>query len=230
MSELQIAWDDRGLVPAVVQDHLSSATLMLAWMNQEALSATLETGIVHFYSRSRQCLWKKGESSGNTLTLVEIRTDCDSDAIVVRAKPAGPTCHTGRRSCFYREIDPKSPEPRLLQEDQGPKGASSAIVAQLYEVLCARRDSGDAEKSYTQSLLEKGFPKIGAKIAEESGELLEVLAEGDPSKVVHESVDLLFHMLVGLCARGIEVQALWDELDRRFGVGGHVEKASRDPK
>jgi phosphoribosyl-ATP pyrophosphohydrolase/phosphoribosyl-AMP cyclohydrolase len=228
MSKLEIKWDDSGLVPAVVQHHESYATLMLAYMNEEALTKTLETGIVHFFSRSRQSLWKKGETSGNMLRLVEIRTDCDSDAIVVLANPIGPTCHTGTQSCFFKEIDPATAE--IANEDQGPTGARSAIADKLFDVLCKRRDESDPEKSYTRSLLDKGFPKIEAKIAEESGELLEVLADGDESKVVHESADLLFHMFVGLCARGIEIDALWDELDRRFGVSGHEEKASRTKK
>ncbi|MCP4446431.1 MAG: bifunctional phosphoribosyl-AMP cyclohydrolase/phosphoribosyl-ATP diphosphatase HisIE [Myxococcales bacterium] len=225
LEALAIKWDNKGLVPAVVQDHQSHAVLMLAYMNEEALTATLETGIVHFFSRSRQSLWKKGESSGNTLTLVDIRTDCDSDAIVVLARPAGPTCHTGTRSCFYKEVDPARAE--IAKEDQGPVGARSAIADKLFGVLCERRDDSDPAKSYTRALLDKGFPRIEAKIAEESGELLEVLADGDESKVVHESADLLFHMLVGLCARGIEIDDLWGELDRRFGVGGHQERASR---
>lgn len=228
MNALEIKWDEKGLVPAVVQHHESFAVLMLAYMNREALEATLESGIVHFFSRSRQSLWKKGETSGNTLSLVEIRTDCDSDAIVVIAKPAGPTCHTGTHSCFYKEIDAESRA--IAGEDQGPVGARSAIMDKLYDVLCERRDDSDPVKSYTRSLLDKGFPKIEAKIHEESGELLEVLASGDEGKVVHESVDLMFHMLVGLCARGIEIDAVWDELDRRFGVSGHVEKASRTTK
>ena len=228
MSKLEIKWNEAGLVPAVVQDHHSHAVLMLAYMNREALSATLATGIVHFYSRSRQCLWKKGEQSGNTLKLIDIRTDCDSDAIVVLASPAGPTCHTGTRSCFYKVIDVASGN--VGAEDQGPAGSRSAIASSLYRVLCERRDDSDPAKSYTRSLLDKGFETIEAKIAEESGELLEVLATGEEGKVIHESADLLFHMLVGLCARGIEIDDLWAELDRRFGVGGHVEKASRTKK
>jgi len=228
MSKLSIKWDSQGLVPAVVQHHESYAVLMLAYMNEEALTKTLETGIVHFFSRSRQSLWKKGETSGNTLSLVNIRTDCDSDAIVVLANPVGPTCHTGTQSCFYKDIDPATAA--VANEDQGPTGARAAIVDKLFDVLCKRRDESDPAKSYTRSLLDKGFPKIEAKISEESGELLEVLAAGEESKVVHESVDLLFHMLVGLCARGIEIDDVWDELDRRFGVSGHDEKAARTPK
>ncbi len=228
MNKLEIKWDDKGLVPAVVQHHESYAVLMLAYMNQEALTKTLETGTVHFFSRSRQSLWKKGETSGNMLGLVDMRIDCDSDAIIVLANPVGPTCHTGTQSCFFKEIDPATAS--VTNEDQGPTGARSAIVDKLFDVLCERRDESDPAKSYTRSLLDKGFPKIEEKIFEESGELLEVLAKGEESDVVHESADLLFHMLVGLCARGIEIDALWDEFDRRFGVSGHEEKAARKKK
>lgn len=227
MTNIDIQWDERGLVPAVVYDHLSNAPLMLAWMDQEALSATLQTGMVHFHSRSRDRLWKKGESSGNTLRLVEIRTDCDSDALVVRAQAAGPTCHTGHSSCFFKEISTASGEPIVGTEDQGPSGAPAAILDRLYEVLCERRDDPNPVDSYTRSLLDKGFKTIEGKIREESEELIEVLAEGDESKVIHESADLLFHVMVGLCARGIEADRIWSELDRRFGTGGHKEKASR---
>ncbi len=227
MSKIDIQWNERGLAPALVYDHLSHAPLMLAWMDEEALQATLETGIVHFHSRSRDELWKKGATSGNTLSLVEIRTDCDSDAIVIRAKAAGPACHTGQRSCFFKEIDPGQRSPTLLKEDDGPEGAASAVVDKLYEVLCQRRDAIDPPSSYTRSLLDKGFKTIEGKIREESEELIEVLAEGEESKVVHESADLLFHMMVGLCARGIELDSIWQELDRRFGTSGHKEKASR---
>lgn len=226
MSEIEIKWDASGLVPAVVQDRDSQAVLMLAWMNREALDATLQTGFVHFYSRSRKALWKKGESSGNTLRLISLRTDCDSDAIILSAVPTGPTCHTGKRSCFYKVLQTTAPL-ALLAEDEGPNGAPAAIIETLYKIMCQRRDSESAEKSYTRSLLDKGYPKIEEKIREESGELLEILAAGDASKVVHETADLLFHVLVGLCARGIEPASLWTELVRRFGVGGHVEKAAR---
>lgn len=227
MTKIEIQWDTRGLVPAMVYDHQSCAPLMLAWMDSEALGKTLETGIVHFHSRSRDKLWKKGETSGNTLRLVEIRTDCDNDALIVMAEAAGPVCHMGQRSCFFKEIDPGQSSATLLNEDQGPSGAPAAIVDQLYQVLCERRDESNPTKSYTRSLLDKGYPTIEGKIREESEELIEVLATGDESKVVHESADLLFHMLVGLCARGIEVDAIWQELGRRFGTGGHKEKASR---
>ena len=200
-------FDEQGLVPAIVQDATTGAVLMLAWMNAEALRLTEETRVVHFWSRSRQALWKKGETSGNTLALVEMRLDCDRDALLVRAHPAGPTCHTGTKTCWGDDVP-------------------ASIVDQLARTIEARRDS-TAEKSYTKSLLEKGMPKILEKIAEESGELAAELPDGDEAKVVHETADLLFHVMVGLTARRIPVERVLDELARRFGTSGHVEKASR---
>lgn len=204
---MEPTFDAQGLVPAIVQDATTGAVLMLAWMNAEALRLTEETRVVHFWSRSRKAIWKKGETSGNTLALVEMRLDCDGDALLVRAQPAGPTCHTGTRTCWGDDVP-------------------ASIVDQLARTIEARRDS-TAEKSYTKSLLEKGMPKILEKIAEESGELAAELPDGDEAKVVHETADLLFHVMVGLTARKIPVERVLDELARRFGTSGHAEKASR---
>jgi phosphoribosyl-ATP pyrophosphohydrolase/phosphoribosyl-AMP cyclohydrolase len=211
------AYDDRGLVPCIVQDAERGTVLMLAWMNAEALRLTRETGVVHFWSRSRQALWKKGETSGNSLALVELRIDCDHDAVLVRAKPAGPTCHTGATSCFFHRDDGS--------DDDGVPAVT--VLEQLDRVLQARRDSSTGEKSYTKSLLDAGMPKILAKIAEEHGELTAELPSGDDAKVIHETADLLFHVMVGLTARGIEIERVLAELARRFGTSGHTEKAAR---
>lgn len=212
------AWDDRGLAPAVVQDADTGAVLMLAWMNAEAWAETQATGLVHFWSRSRQALWKKGESSGHELRVVELRVDCDQDAILVRARPHGPTCHTGRPACFFYTVDGV--------DEQAP---AAHIVDRLERVLQARR-AATAKASYTRSLLEAGMPKILAKIAEEHAELAAELPDGPAAKVVHETADLLFHVMVGLVARDIPVADVWRELGRRFGVSGHDEKAARPEK
>ncbi|MBA2540766.1 MAG: bifunctional phosphoribosyl-AMP cyclohydrolase/phosphoribosyl-ATP diphosphatase HisIE [Deltaproteobacteria bacterium] len=209
------AFDDRGLVPCIVQDATSSTVLMMAWMNAEALRLTRETGIVHFWSRSRGALWKKGETSGNTLALVELRLDCDRDCVLVRATPAGPSCHTGTTSCFF------------TLDDGDTDDGIAPILARLDAILAARRDSATGEHSYTRSLLDKGMPKILEKIAEEHGELAAELPGPDDDKVIHEAADLLFHVMVGLTARKIPVDRVLAELGRRFGTSGHVEKASR---
>ncbi len=229
----QPVYDERGLVPCIVQDATAGTVLMLAWMNEEALALTRTTGTVHFWSRSRQALWRKGETSGNTLAVVELRLDCDLDAVLVRARPAGPTCHTGTTTCFVH--------PDGAPEDDGVPAAggstattataeSAEIVAQLGRILEARRDAATpegAKTSYTRSLLDAGMPKILAKIAEEHGELADELPAGDDGKVVHETADLLFHVMVGLTARRIPIERVFAELARRFGTSGHVEKAAR---
>ncbi|MGE5187310.1 MAG: bifunctional phosphoribosyl-AMP cyclohydrolase/phosphoribosyl-ATP diphosphatase HisIE [Acidobacteriota bacterium] len=201
-------YDEHGLVPAIVQDATTGAVLMLAWMNADAWRLTHETGEVHFWSRSRKALWKKGETSGNTLAVVEVLLDCDADTVLVRARPAGPTCHTGTTTCF------------------GDAPVATVLDA-LEHTLAQRRDSGSAEKSYTKSLLDAGMPKILAKIAEEHGELAAELPAGDDAKVIHETADLLFHVMVGLTARRIPMAKIYAELARRAGTSGHAEKAAR---
>jgi phosphoribosyl-ATP pyrophosphohydrolase/phosphoribosyl-AMP cyclohydrolase len=214
-------YDERGLVPCVVQDAATGTLLMLAWMNEEALRRTRETGEVHFWSRSRKALWRKGETSGNTLKLVELRLDCDRDAVLAIARPAGPTCHTGATSCFYTTD--------TNREDDGvPALEGAQVLARLFEILESRRDAHtSAERSYTRSLLDAGMPKILSKIAEEHDELAAELPAGDDAKVIHETADLLFHVMVGLTARAIPIESVLAELGRRFGTSGHVEKASR---
>jgi phosphoribosyl-AMP cyclohydrolase / phosphoribosyl-ATP pyrophosphohydrolase len=211
------SFDENGLVPAIVQDAQRGTVLMLAYMNAEALRLTRETGIVHFWSRSRKSLWKKGETSGNTLQLVELRIDCDADTVLVRANPAGPTCHTGTTTCFFHRDDGP--------DDDGVPAVT--VLEQLDRILQSRRDSATGEKSYTKSLLDKGMPKILEKIAEESGELAAELPAGSDERVISETADLLFHVMVGLTARHIPVENVLLELARRFGTSGHVEKASR---
>ncbi len=229
MSELaeavaaDVRWDERGLVPAVVCDVETGAVLMLGWMNAEALAMTLASGFVHFFSRSRQTLWKKGETSGHTLTVDQIRLDCDGDALLVSARPAGPTCHTGKPSCFFRRADGAG-----WAADAGPVGAPAAIVDKLYAVLASRR-TAPPETSYTASLLAGGAGAITAKITEEAAELNAELAAdvADPDRIAHEAADVLYHLLVGLVSRGVEPAAVWAELERRTGRSGHAEKASR---
>jgi len=217
-------WDERGLVAAVVQDATHGTVLMVAWMNEEALAQTRATGEAHFWSRSRQALWRKGETSGNLLRVVEIRIDCDADTLLLRVDPTGPACHTGKTACFFRPLDDGA------EDDGVPPPAGAAILDRLEQVLIQRRDHATAEKSYTRSLLDAGVPKILAKIAEEHGELAAELPAGPDDAVIHETADLLFHVMVGLCARRIPVEDVWAELGRRFGIGGHVEKAARPPR
>ena len=200
----ELRFDDRGLIPVVVQDVGSGAVLMLAYANREAVERTLETGQVHFWSRSRQALWRKGETSGNTLAVVEVTPDCDGDALLVRARPAGPTCHRGTRSCF---------EPNAARLELG----------WLAAVLESRRGA-DPETSYTARLLGKGIERVAQKVGEEGVEtaIAAVSASirgGDERRkaFVGEGADLLYHVLVLLEASGVDPSEIGDELIRRHG-------------
>ena len=201
------------LLPAVVQDAVTGRVLMLAYMNGEAAQLTRETGEVHFWSRSRQRLWKKGETSGNTLRLVEMKLDCDADTWLLRAHPAGPTCHTGSQTCFG--TDGKEPPPHEL--------------AVLEETLRQRRALPAGARSYAKTLFEGGATAIGAKITEEAGELTRELCATEPrrERIVAEAADLLFHALVGLVDRDVPLSEVLSELARRAGTSGLDEKAQR---
>jgi phosphoribosyl-AMP cyclohydrolase / phosphoribosyl-ATP pyrophosphohydrolase len=217
-----VKFDRDGLVPVIALDEASGVPRMVAFANAEALRATRASGDATFYSRSRQALWRKGAESGNVMPVREIRIDCDGDAVLYLCAPVGPSCHTGKTSCFFRALDASG----HLVEDDGPPEVPAAILARLSGVIAARR-SESPDKSYVASLLAKGFPKINAKIAEEAGEVAEAFPGGDKAHIAHEAADLLFHLMVGLEAAAVPFDDVLAELRRRFGVGGHAEKASR---
>jgi phosphoribosyl-AMP cyclohydrolase / phosphoribosyl-ATP pyrophosphohydrolase len=223
--------DAQGLVPVIAQDIGSGSVRMFAWANREALELTASTGFAHFWSRSRGTLWKKGETSGHTLAVRELRIDCDGDVVLYRVEPEGPSCHTGATSCFFRAAGQTAKDTGLradapLTLDDGPPDPPSVIVSRVAAII-ARRKRDRPAKSYVVSLLDAGFDKVNAKILEEARELAEALPEGDPRHTAHEAADLLFHMLVGLEAAGVPVDAVFGELRRRFGTSGIDEKASR---
>lgn len=217
-----VAFDAAGLVPVVAQEARTGLIRMLAWANREALERTLATGDAHFWSRSRQAMWRKGETSGNGLRVREVRLDCDGDVVLYTVDAEGPSCHTGATSCFYR----RAAQDGALAEDDRPADPPAVVLTRVADVI-ARRRRERPEKSYVVSLLDAGFPKINAKITEEARELCEALPEGDASHTAHEAADLIFHALVGLEAAGVPVDAVFDQLRRRFGVSGIDEKASR---
>jgi len=223
-----IKLDAQGLVPVIAQEADTGMVRMFAWANREALSATAATGFAHFYSRSRGALWKKGESSGHTLAVREIRLDCDGDVVLYRVDPEGPSCHTGATSCFFRAaggLRAAGPDGVLICDD-GPPDPPALIVSRVAAII-ARRKRERPEKSYVVSLLDAGFDKVNGKILEEAREFVEALPAGDPAHTAHEAADLLFHMLVGLEAAGVPAGAVFAELRRRFGTSGIDEKASR---
>jgi len=215
------AFDVAGLIPVIVQDVRTGGVRMFAWANREALRLTAETGMGHFFSRSRQSLWRKGETSGNGLAVSDIRIDCDGDVILYRCDADGPSCHTGRTSCFFRHDDLGT-----LVEDDGPPDPPAVVIARVADVI-ARRRRERPEHSYVVSLLDAGWPKILGKIREESDELAEALPAEDFEHTAHEAADLIFHVLVGLEAAGVPVDDVFAQLRQRFGVSGIDEKASR---
>jgi phosphoribosyl-AMP cyclohydrolase / phosphoribosyl-ATP pyrophosphohydrolase len=191
-----------GLVTAVIQDASSGRVLTVAYMNRESLEKTLETGQTWFYSRSRQELWHKGATSGNTQNVRGVLLDCDSDALLVLVDPAGPACHTGTTSCFTAIIS-------------GSDAQSFTAIGDLVGVINARADAGDAESSYTASLLARGIDQVCKKVGEEATEVV-LAAKGDEhDQVVYESADLLFHLAVLWRATGITPQEVSAELERR---------------
>ena len=215
-----LTFDANGLIPAIAQDALTGHVRMVGYMNRESLELTLSEGRAVFYSRSRKTIWRKGESSGNELTVSAVYLDCDNDTVLLLTHPAGPTCHTGAASCFYRRvIDGVLVDERL---DAAPE------MLRLERELEARRESSSG-KSYTKSLLEAGASKIGEKIREEADELSRAIANESDERVVSEAADVVYHVMVGLLHRGVSWRSVLGELARRSGVSGLVEKASRTP-
>jgi len=193
-----IEFDERGLVPAIVQDARTREVLTLAYMNRESLTRTIETGQTWFWSRSRNELWHKGETSGNTQEVVSLTTDCDNDAVVVLVNPAGPACHTGARSCFDFDIP---------EEHAG-------LIHELYELIQMRQRDRPTG-SYTTYLFDKGLDKILKKLGEESTETIIAAKNDDPKLLIAEVADLIYHLLVLLAARDIRLDDVRDELARR---------------
>lgn len=201
-----LSFDQNGLIPAIVQHARSGEVLMLGYMNAAALVATRETGMVTFWSRSRQKLWVKGETSGNLLRLVAMRQDCDGDALLLLAEPVGPTCHTGARSCFHKDLD-DTPTPAVAPP--------AAIVSLLTDLIKARRDA-TLDDSYTARLLRGGVDRIGKKIGEESAEVIIAAKNSSHAELSYELADLFYHSLVLMESQGLPVEAVWRELERRF--------------
>ncbi len=216
----KLKFDERGLIPAIVQDASNGQVLTLAYMNNESLRLTLETGLTHFYSRSRQRIWQKGEESGHVQRVQEIYFDCDEDALLVKAEQVVAACHTGRRSCFFRRLHPLPEVPEEVGRQQfDPEvvyGGSLAILTQIFEVIEDRKANPKAD-SYVSNLFAKGQDQILKKVAEEAGELVVASKNGKPGEIIYELADLWFHTLVLLGYHGIAPQEVARELRGRFG-------------
>lgn len=192
---------------------------MVAWMNAEALRLTLDSGRATFYSRARRALWEKGETSGNTLRVHRVYADCDGDTLLLLVDPEGPSCHTGRPTCFFRRVERDGSVSEIAREP-------SSFLAELEGELATRADA-PAEKSYTKSLLAAGASKIGDKLREEADELARALEAESADRIASEAADVVYHLMVGLRLRGVELRRVIEVLASRAGVSGLDEKKAR---
>ena len=204
----QIQFDERGLIPAIVQDARTGAVLTLAYMNAESLEKTLDTRETWFWSRSRSELWHKGATSGNIQRVVAVRPDCDGDALVVKVEPAGPACHTGKRSCFHRDLEGEVVDDAGLGQGLGP------VLDELYQLIESRQRERP-EGSYTTYLFAQGLDKILKKLGEEASETIIAAKNDDPAQLASESADLLYHLIVLLVDRGVKLESIREELVQR---------------
>jgi phosphoribosyl-ATP pyrophosphohydrolase/phosphoribosyl-AMP cyclohydrolase len=197
----EVAFDERGLAPCVIQDAATGEVLTLAWVNAEALEQTIATGEMHLWSRSRDELWRKGESSGNVQRVRELRYDCDADAVLALVDPAGPACHTGERTCFFRAAD------------GGPEPVAHEALPALERTIAARA-ADRPPGSYTARLLDDG-ELAGAKLREEADEVARAVAAETDERVAEEAADLLYHLEVALRSRDLGIASAYEVLNRR---------------
>ena len=207
---MNLKFDEKGLIPAIVQDHYTKEVLTLAYMNAETLALTIAEGRTVFWSRSRQEIWRKGETSGNVQRVVSITADCDADALVVEVVKSGPACHTGAESCFFNEVY-VSPELKQFSW-QG-----------LYQLIKGRKDS-PKEGSYTSYLFDKGIEKILKKVGEESTEVIIAGTKRDREETIFELADLTYHLMVLMVEAGISIQDLTAELEKRHVIDHKVKQ------
>lgn len=198
----ELKFDEKGLIPAIVQDYYTKQVLMLAYMNEESLKLTLEKGETYFFSRSRGKIWHKGETSGNTQKVKKIFYDCDEDALLIQVEAKGPVCHTGNISCFYRSFDEET-------ED------GIEILNKLYERIKGRKIN-PVEGSYTNYLFEKGIDKILKKVGEEATEVVIASKNDSKDEIVYEVSDLIYHLMVLLVEKNVTLNDIYNELERRY--------------
>ncbi len=207
---LDLTYGPDGLIPVIVQDAASGRVLMAAAMNREAVAKTLQTGQAWYWSRSRETLWRKGAQSGHTQRVREVRVDCDADALLLTVEQQGPACHTGHRSCFFRDVEGQEPVSDPLDGLLTPPD----ILDDLFDVL-KRRRAEMPSGSYTASLLQAGRPAIAGKVLEEAEELTRAAAAETDQRVIEEGADLLYHTWLLLVERGVGLRDVKEELIRR---------------
>ena len=222
----KIDWEKMdGLVPVVTQEASTNEVLMLAYMNKEALDLTLKTNTAHYFSRSKQRIWKKGESSGHTQEIVDIMIDCDDDTILLKVNQTGVACHTGRKSCFFTSL--KTNE--IISDVEINTTDAYGIVDTLYHTICEKKND-DPTKSYTSKLLNGKENSMLKKIVEEAGELTFAIKDNDTEEIIYEAADVTYHVLVALASKNVSPDRVKQELARRFGMSGIEEKNSRTEK
>ncbi len=221
----RVDWEKSELLPVIVQDVNNNEVLMLAYMNREALQLSLETKLAHYYSRSRQRLWKKGESSNHLQHIKEFLIDCDNDTLVIKVVQDGVACHTGRRSCFFTELD----SGKTTMDVKVDTAAMYGVIDELYHTILERKNA-DPETSWTAKLLSKGENSILKKVVEEAGEFSFAVKDDNEEEIIYEAADLTYHVLVALGYKNISPDRIKQELARRFGMSGIAEKNSRTDK
>ena len=224
---MNIDWNKTPLIPAIAQDNETNQVLMLAYMNEEAYNLTLSTGFAHYFSRSKQRIWKKGESSNHTQEVKDVLLDCDADTVVLKIKQNGVACHTGRKSCFFTSVV----QDKIILAQEVDTDAIYGVVDTLYHTILERKNTlnnnaSTETKSWTKKLLDNKELML-SKIREEADELCVAINKESDEQVIYESADLLYHTLVGLGYRDISPDRVKQELARRFGLSGLEEKESR---
>ncbi len=219
----KVDWEKSSLIPVVAQDYITKEVLMLAYMDKEALTLTLSTKKAHYFSRSKQRIWMKGETSGNIQNVQDIMIDCDNDTLLIMIEQVGgAACHTGRKSCFFTKLES---DEVISEVDEGVL-ANYGVLDQLYHVIQERKGV-DPKSSYVASLLHKGENAYLKKVVEEAGEFCFAVKDNDEEEMIYEAADLAFHTLVALGDKNINPDRIKQELARRFGLSGIEEKNSR---
>jgi len=219
----RVDWEKSELLPVIVQDVENNEVLMMAYMNKEALELSLSTKIAHYFSRSKQRIWKKGESSGHTQKIHSFNIDCDNDTLLIKVTQEGVACHTGRRSCFFTELESGDANSEIEVSSEALYG----VIDTLYHTIQDRKNA-DPESSWTAKLMSKGDNTILKKVVEEAGEFSFAYKDDDESEMIYEAADLTYHVLVALAVKNISPDRIKQELARRFNVSGIAEKNSRD--
>ena len=222
----KIDWEKMdNLIPVITQDATTNEVLMLAYMNQEALELTIKTNYAHYFSRSKQRIWKKGESSNHLQEIVEILVDCDNDTLLLKVNQEGVACHTGRKSCFFTSLNTN----KTISDVQIDTSSAYGIIDTLYHVIQEKKND-DPTKSYTAKLLQGKQNSMLKKIVEESGEFTFAIKDNDTQEIIYEAADITYHVLVALASKNISPDRVKQELARRFGISGIEEKNSRIDK